>query len=340
MTTETTLNKEISLSFEDFTSADSLEALAKLYAGRGRHFHPHLQKKELLAKIRTDWKSALEVQKEEALAKEISEKLPHIDVAANGRRYGIYNCSGTGTTRDSLLEASLKDYNHWVALNPSEDLKDSDLALFEECGKTLARTTYLPHTSGLEPKIGKILLEGGAGMGISGFLVPIVVAAEVAKWSFIAANLPWYLLYKFFLSGGSRKDKPSEEGEQYTLHPEAVGEMPAYVELGSNENNLGYKQRKSAHLAEFAKAWKPDEDKGILVGKEQVPQIKYFLANGVKNSKIVERVQTQVGLLKQDPEAYAKKVSKLESTYNAARCTGLCVPIPVGLGLLLAVTCT
>ena len=57
---------------------------------------------------------------------------------------------------------------------------------------------------------------------------------------------------------------------------------------------------RSAYMAEFAREWKKEEDRNILVGAAHTPQIKYFLEKGVKDQRIVDLAHEHAALAKDD----------------------------------------
>ena len=68
--------------------------------------------------------------------------------------------------------------------------------------------------------------------------------------------------------------------------------------------------RRSAYQAEFARYFRPGETKNLLVGAAHVPEIAYFLQNGVKDEKITNRVKQDIELLQNNPQEYKSKQRK------------------------------
>lgn len=52
------------------------------------------------------------------------------------------------------------------------------------------------------------------------------------------------------------------------------------------------------------RAWKPGEDKTIVVGAGHVPEIKFFLENPCTDKEIINLVSSHVELLESNPKKY------------------------------------
>lgn len=92
-------------------------------------------------------------------------------------------------------------------------------------------------------------------------------------------------------------------------------------------------QRRSAYHAEFARLWKPGEPKKVLAGAGHAPEIEYFWANGVKDSRITDIAAAHIELLAQHYDEFMSFVDRSEHTLKGqetwAEFVGYLAGIPI-----------
>jgi hypothetical protein len=135
------------------------------------------------------------------------------------------------------------------------------------------------------------------------------------------------------------------------LHPDALAEVPAQIELlWRDRNHLPYSrsQRRSAYQAAFLQSWDPErsyqipaeerakapfgpdawKERGIIVGAAHVNEIEYFLEHGIGDPKVKARAEQAASKLNEGINVYQRYIQRQELKFQVGTAVGA-----LGIGL-------
>lgn len=284
------MGNETVLEFDEIVSVNKIDDLVRLYSQKGLSFE---NQDKFLDQLSKDWGS--EVDRLEDLAKSmpIPQKLPSLDLTLDGANYGIFGVTHdftNGSRYRRLVSDAVNGRQNWLYEHGIGFFfkKENGSVEIPDCSVNEFWTTF---KEGL----------------ISGIALPLFSAYMVSRYI--------------------RPSKTSENDLlKLNVPAEAREKLPAYVSLQLKEEmGKPYSRReaRSGYHAEFLRAYKPDEDKNFLCGAAHTPEIKHFLINGVKDSRIVDLAHSHAEILVNDPEKLHSIQNKTSAKEGLAISSGI-----------------
>jgi len=285
------------VSLEQINNARSIEELIRLYESQGYSF---ARESDLLDVLLPDWKE----HQKNGFSKRNSpppEKIPPLEVTVENTTYrifGIVHSDGIIKPDEQyreLLRKSLAD----------EELLFCEQNLPRDLNLTKEHIEILDH--GVSPDLQWLKFIMSFKIGLFG---PLILALT-----------PVYLAKKKVFPFVSRKQQVKMALSAYipqTYDPQMLALIghnlpPAMeIELQERGEKIRYTpdKRRSAYQAEFVRHADVGNIRTIVVGAAHAWEIKYFLEDGVKNQKIIERAAAHAARLREDRERYQSLVRK------------------------------
>ena len=320
------------IGYQDIISAYSLDHLVQIYSERGHSFK---DEKDFLRNLDKNWNSEsrriFESQPETIIK---VDRLPSVDVVVDGAVCNIYG----------IIHNDFRFSNKYFNIVRDTIESQPNLLFEQNVGKFLF--PFVNPTSGIEvpdhrlrsnfDEAGSFFMSGIRQSLMAQLRVislPFYLTAQVTgAWKYIAPivqrinerqkqikrdktskhNLKISLystkIANLTLRGeypvlNSKFEGISYEKNRYTLYPTYIS-----LELAQRPSKPRYVDcaKRSAYLAEFLRAWKPGEDKSMVVGSGHVMEIKYFLEQGVKDARITDLANQHLDILTSDADKYKR----------------------------------
>lgn len=230
-----------------------------------------------LPKLKKDWDSEVNRLLNDAI---VPEQVPHLEVITNAtyKIYGIIHSYASGSKYTNMVNNELKSDDLWLC----EDM----LNIYFDC----KNCTEIPDN-----------------ISVSGIDMFVFISSEVGlKFPFHAAYL--------FSEYTSLKKTENNDLKSLGMPLESCTEdIPAHISLELKEINkkpYDFIEHRSAYQTVWLENFKKGKNKSILVGGLHVPQIEYFLNNGIKNNEVIDKALMHVDLLETDPDKYLWAIRK------------------------------
>lgn len=328
------LTKRPIVSFNELKTTGSVAALLALYDGKGRRFKTT---EDALETAKKDWRMLCNLEYARAVREPVPTNYPVTKVTLDG-----FNISIVGIVHSMFAAPDLLVlYRKEVAKYP--------LLLTEQ---NLGMRYYSLYSEGLD--IPDHFAQGMLHLWKND--MRDMVRAPLQALRAIAARIrqrhhkterrapetaEGKILAAFLESAGFSRDAATERASAAILHLSGsiVEQLPAAIDIDYRHlNNMPYtdSQARSAYMAEFLRAWRPDQMRGLnlsqipasehsnilsskafLCGKGHEDEIPFFLRNGCRDASIVRRAQRDAAILQSGVDKHFAHMASLERRRQA-----------------------
>jgi len=273
--------------YEEFRQATSIDELIALYAQRGYQFEPNI---DFLNQVSFDWTPVIDEEVSNARKKPIPKELPCEEIVADGVTHSIHGITHIHQGQEylDLVRQALDTKPNWIS--------EANLGFSMP---TKGRVIVLPDHAIISSK--ELFKHNLTQLTKIPWLIWRILQISIKNPTYVQEHLRDLNIPPDVMQSQCYKVTVEEKGQTFK------GNLPFFVSLGYTTMKFGSIRNltdamRSGYMAEFMRAYKPGEDKSILVGATHVAEIAYFLRNGFPHEELRNVAKAHAEICTESPE--------------------------------------